>query len=75
MNTETAAQRRTALVFGGARGIGAASASRLAKDGFAVALTYVSRRDKAKDVVAALRAHGREALAIAADSADAEAIR
>lgn len=66
--------RKVALVFGGSRGIGAAAARRLAEDGFAVALTYVSRPDKAEAVVAAIRAQGGEALAIAADSADPAAI-
>ncbi|HEX3523648.1 MAG TPA: SDR family NAD(P)-dependent oxidoreductase, partial [Stellaceae bacterium] len=36
---------RVAIVFGGSRGIGAAIASRLARNGFDVALTYVSRPD------------------------------
>jgi 3-oxoacyl-[acyl-carrier protein] reductase len=68
-------QRKVALVFGGSRGIGAAIAGRLAKDGCAVALTYVSRPDKAEEVVAAIEAEGGAALAIAADSGDADAIR
>lgn len=68
-------QRKVALVFGGSRGIGAAIARRLAKDGCAVALTYVSRPDKADEVVAAIEAEGGAALAIAADSGDADAIR
>ena len=64
-----------ALVFGGARGIGAGIATRLASDGFRVALTYVSRADRARDVVAAIESKGGQAFAIEADSADAGAIR
>ncbi|WP_426422329.1 SDR family oxidoreductase [Bradyrhizobium genosp. A] len=64
-----------ALVFGGARGIGAAIATRLGRDGFDVALTYVSRPDRAADVVATIEAAGRRAIAIKADSADPAAIQ
>lgn len=63
-----------ALVFGGSRGIGAAIALRLAKDGFDVALTYVSRPDHAGDIVSAIENVGRQAVAIEADSADPSAV-
>lgn len=65
----------TALVFGGSRGIGAAAVQRLAADGYAVAFTYVSRPDKAEALVAQVVQAGGQAHAIAADSADADAIR
>jgi 3-oxoacyl-[acyl-carrier protein] reductase len=65
---------RVALVFGGSRGIGAAIALRLARDGFDVALTYVSRTDSAETVAAEIRSMGRKALPIRADSADPAAI-
>ena len=64
-----------ALVFGGSRGIGAAIALRLAKDGFDVALTYVSQPDQAGDIVSAIENVGRHAVAIKSDSADPSAIR
>lgn len=67
--------RKTALVFGGSRGIGAAAASRLAKDGFAVAFTYAARADKAREVVDRITADGGAAFAIQADSADPAAIQ
>lgn len=67
--------RRVAMVFGGSRGIGAGIAQRLAKDGFDVALTYVSRPDSAQAVVEAIEASGRRGVAIRADSGDPEAIR
>lgn len=65
---------KAALVFGGSRGIGAAIARRLAREGYAVALTYAARADKASEVVAAIRADGGQAIALQADSADAQAI-
>jgi 3-oxoacyl-[acyl-carrier protein] reductase len=65
---------KAALVFGGSRGIGAAIAQRLAREGYAVALTYASRADKAADVVASIEAEGGQAVALQADSADADAI-
>lgn len=61
---------KVALVFGGSRGIGAAIATRLAADGFAVALTYAASPDRADAVAAAIADRGGRALAIRADSAD-----
>jgi NAD(P)-dependent dehydrogenase (short-subunit alcohol dehydrogenase family) len=65
---------KVALVTGGGRGIGAAVARRLAADGADVALTYVSRPDRAEAVAAEVRAAGRRALALRADSADPAAV-
>lgn len=66
---------KVAIIFGGSRGIGGATASRLARDGFDVALTYVSRSDRATDLVSAIADVGRRAIAVRADSADPAAIR
>ncbi|GAU05692.1 MULTISPECIES: SDR family oxidoreductase [Burkholderia cepacia complex] len=67
--------RKAAIVFGGARGIGAAIARRLAADGADVAFTYVSAPERAQETAAAIEVTGRAALAIRADSANADAIR
>ncbi|MDO0937788.1 SDR family oxidoreductase [Streptomyces sp. DG2A-72] len=62
---------KVALVTGGSRGIGAATALRLAREGADVAVTYVNGKDAAEDVVRAVEALGRRAVALRADSADA----
>ncbi|SEL52993.1 3-oxoacyl-ACP reductase family protein [Nitrosovibrio tenuis] len=67
-------QNKCALVTGGSRGIGAAIVKRLAREGAAVALTYVSNPGRADETVKAAQAFGVRALAIEADSADAKAV-
>lgn len=71
--TELAGKR--ALVTGGSRGIGAAIALALAEKGADVALTFERSADRAAEVVRAIKAKGRRALAIQADMADPAAIR
>jgi 3-oxoacyl-[acyl-carrier protein] reductase len=67
-------KNKRALVTGGSRGIGAAIVKRLAREGAHVALTYVSKPEEADKTAAAAKALGVRALAIQADSADAEAV-
>ena len=66
---------RVAAVTGGSRGIGAAIAKRLAQDGAAVALTYVSGQAQAEEIVRSIEAGGGRALALRADSTNAEAVK
>jgi 3-oxoacyl-[acyl-carrier protein] reductase len=65
---------RVALVTGGSRGIGAATARTLARDGHRVAVTFSSDAAGADAVVADLEAAGSEALALQADVRDADAV-
>ncbi|MFG3282196.1 SDR family oxidoreductase [Streptomyces sp. NPDC048111] len=66
---------KKALVTGGSRGIGAATALRLAQEGADVAVTYVQDEGAAKEVVAKIEAMGRRGLALRADLADPAAAR
>ncbi|GLX53096.1 3-oxoacyl-ACP reductase [Streptomyces hygroscopicus subsp. hygroscopicus] len=63
-----------ALVTGGSRGIGAAVALRLAEEGADVALTYEKNEVRATEVVERIKAAGRRAFAVRADSADIAAL-
>jgi 3-oxoacyl-[acyl-carrier protein] reductase len=67
-------QGKVAIVTGGARGIGAAIARRLAADGAHVALTYQSSSSIAETLVAEITAAGGSAQAIRSDAADPAAI-
>ncbi|GJG98749.1 SDR family oxidoreductase [Cupriavidus pauculus] len=66
---------KTALVFGGSRGIGAAAVERLAQEGFNVAFTFATSTDKANALAERIASQGVGSLAIKADSADPVAIR
>ena len=66
---------KRALVTGASRGIGAAIAKALAAEGADVAITYEKSADSAARVVDAIKAGGRKAVAIQADSADVAAVQ
>jgi 3-oxoacyl-[acyl-carrier protein] reductase len=65
---------KVALITGGGRGIGAAVAVRLAEEGADIVLTYEHNAERAAQVAERIKAKGRRALAVRADSADPEAL-
>lgn len=71
MNTATS---RIALVTGASRGIGAAIAQRLAREGHAVIVNYAGSAAAAEQVVRNIESGGGKALAAQADVADAAAV-
>jgi NAD(P)-dependent dehydrogenase (short-subunit alcohol dehydrogenase family) len=62
-----ATERRTLLVTGGSRGIGAAVCRLAAAAGYDVAVNYVSNRNAAESVVSDVEKAGRRAIAVAGD--------
>jgi 3-oxoacyl-[acyl-carrier protein] reductase len=66
---------KVALVTGGSRGLGAATAQALADQGADVAISYVASAEKAAAVVETLQAKGVRALAIKSDQADSAAAK
>jgi 3-oxoacyl-[acyl-carrier protein] reductase len=66
---------RVALITGGSRGIGRATALRLAREGADVALSYVSRVQEAQEVVTEIESLGRRALAVPCDVAKPDQVQ
>jgi 3-oxoacyl-[acyl-carrier protein] reductase len=67
-------RNQVAVVTGGARGLGRATARLLAQRGAAVCVNYAARADAAEALVAEITAAGGRAIAVAADVADPAAV-
>lgn len=65
---------KSALITGSSRGIGRAVARELAHQGWAVGINYLTRRDKAQELVEELTGEGCQAAAFQADVADGAAV-
>lgn len=63
----SSSQPDIALITGGSRGIGAATARLLADQGYQIAISYVSNQDAAEAVVEDINARGAQAIAVQAD--------
>lgn len=60
-------RRPVALITGGSRGIGAATATALAKRGYDIVITYRNKATRANEVVAEITQRGMQALAMSCD--------
>ena len=67
-------EQRTALITGASRGIGAATARRLARAGYAVAVNYCRSEERALALVEELREAGHTAMAVHADVSDPDQV-
>lgn len=75
MNESLSLRGRVAVVTGGSRGIGRATALRLAENGVHVVINYTQDRNAAEEVVIAAEKFGVEALSVNADISSVESAR
>ncbi len=71
----TSLKGKVAFINGGSRGIGAATARRLAQDGATVAIGYGNSAAAAEALAADIVEHGGSAIAVKADASDAAALK
>lgn len=71
----TSLNDQVAVVTGASRGIGRATAERLARDGATVVINYATSADETASVVEKIKIQGGKALAIQADIARLEDMR
>ncbi len=67
--------KAVALVTGASRGIGAAIAEALAREGYGVCINFIQQQEKAEALVQRLRQQGRAAICHRADVADPQAVQ
>lgn len=72
--TDTAQERRTAVVTGATRGIGRAIAVRLAQDGFNIVINYRGDQGPADELAAEIEAAGGKSHSIKADVTNADEV-
>ncbi|MCA9110005.1 MAG: SDR family NAD(P)-dependent oxidoreductase, partial [Planctomycetaceae bacterium] len=71
---EQAFAGKTVLVTGGTRGIGRATAFRLAAEGARIAVNYHANQKQAEDTLAELKTQGNPAIAVQANVADRDEV-
>ena len=75
MDTSLILARKVALITGGAKGIGRATALKLARAGCDVVIVYFNSSDEAAKVVHEIEQLGRKAIALQANVADQQSVK